>query len=408
MTAGPASLTGESGDSAVGSFDPYDPAVIADPYPSYDRLRPHGPAYNADLKVWFLLRFDDVLAAASDPERFSSAGGIDIGHSESNPARNVFTLDNPEHDQLRHAVSARFTPRAIARFEPRVRDLVREHLTQFMGDGRCELMSALAIPLPIIVVGDLLGVPPPDRPQFREWADSLVHQDPRDAQSVMRARAAGQHVANYFIEELVRRRADPRDDLIGDLLQTEVGGRLMTPAEVVGFAFALIVAGTETTTNLIGNAMLALADFPDERRRFAAEPALAAAVVEETFRYDSPVQGLARVTTRDVAIGDAMIPSGARVQLRYGAANRDPQRYADPGCFQLDRPPPPGIRHLALGHGIHFCLGAALARLEGTIALEELVRVMPEWDVTNVTRRPSAEVRGPATLDLTFTATAGR
>jgi cytochrome P450 len=124
--------------------------------------------------------------------------------------------------------------------------------------------------------------------------------------------------------------------------------------------------------------------------------------VEETFRYDSPVQGLARTTTQDVAIGDTVIPSGARVQLRYGAANRDPEHYADPGRFQLDRPAPPGVRHLALGHGIHFCLGAALARLEGTIALEEIVRVMPEWDVTNMTRRPSAEVRGPATLDLTF------
>ena len=396
MTAGSADL------AATGSFDPYDPAVIADPYPVYDRLRPSGPAYNAGLSVWFLLRFADVLAAASDPETFSSAGGIDIGHSESNPARNIFTLDNPEHDELRHSVSARFTPRAIAAFEPRVRSLVREQLTQFIGDGQCELMAALAIPLPIIVVGDLLGVPAEDRLQFREWADSLVHQDPRDSESVLRARVAGQDVANYFIEELVKRRTEPRDDLIGDLLQTQVGGRLMTPAEVVGFAFALIVAGTETTTNLIGNAMLALAAFPEQRRRFAADPSLASAVVEETFRYDSPVQGLARVTTRDVAIGDAVIPSGARVQLRYGAANRDPGRYADAGRFVIDRPAPPGIRHLALGHGIHFCLGAALARLEGTIALEEIVRVMPEWDVTNMTRRPSAEVRGPATLDLTF------
>jgi cytochrome P450 len=368
----------------------------------YDRLRPSGPAYNADLSVWFLLSFADVLAAASDPEAFSSAGGIDIGRTESNPARNIFTLDNPEHDELRRSVSARFTPRAIAAFEPRVRSLVREQLTHFIGDGRCELMGSLAIPLPIIVVGDLLGVPAEDRLQFREWADSLVHQDPRDSESVLRARVAGQDVANYFIEELVKRRTEPRDDLIGDLLQTQVGGRLMTPAEVVGFAFALIVAGTETTTNLIGNAMLALAAFPGERRRFAADPSLASAVVEETFRYDSPVQGLARVTTRDVAIGDAVIPSGARVQLRYGAANRDPERYADAGRFVIDRPAPPGVRHLALGHGIHFCLGAALARLEGTIALEEIVRVMPEWDVTNMSRRPSAEVRGPATLELAF------
>ena len=142
--------TSISRSMSAASFDPYDPAVIADPYPVYDRLRPSGPAYNADLSVWFLLRFADVIAAASDPEAFSSAGGIDIGRSESNPARNIFTLDNPEHDELRRAVSARFTPRAIAAFEPRVRSLVREQLTHFIADGRCELMGSLAIPLPII------------------------------------------------------------------------------------------------------------------------------------------------------------------------------------------------------------------------------------------------------------------
>ncbi len=384
------------------SFDPYDPAVIDDPYPVYDRLRPSGPAYNAELDCWFLLRWTDVLAAASDALLFTSTQGIDIGQSRSNPARNIFTLDNPEHDQLRAVVSKRFTPRAIAAFEPRVRALAREHLDAFIGRGSCELMAELAIPLPIIVVGDLLGVAAAERAQFREWADALVNQDARDADSVERAREAGLAVAGYFAAAVADRQRESRDDLLTDLLASQVGGRPMTTAEVVGFAFALIVAGTETTTNLIGNAVLALDAFPQQRRLLAERPELAAAAIEEVFRYDAPVQGLARVTTADARMGDEVIPAGSRVQLRYGAANRDPERYPEPAAFDIERPPPAGIRHLALGHGMHFCLGAALSRLEGRIVLEELMRVMPEWTVTGITRHPSAEVRGPANLDLHF------
>ena len=390
-------------------FDPYDPAVIDDPYPVYDRLRASGPAYNAELDCWFLLRWNDVLAAASDALLFTSAQGIDIGKSRANPARNIFTLENPEHDQLRAVASKRFTPRAIAAFEPRVRALAREHLAAFVGRGSCELMAELAIPLPIIVVGDLLGVAPAERAQFREWADALVHQDARDAATVERAREGGLAVAGYFASAVADRQREPRDDLLTDLLASEVGGRPMTTAEVVGFAFALIVAGTETTTNLVGNAVLALAAHPTQRRLLAAHPELAAAAVEEVFRFDAPVQGLARVTTADAPFGDTVIPAGSRVQLRYGAANRDPARYPDPGTFDIERPPPAGIRHIALGHGMHFCLGAALSRLEGRVVLEELMSVMPEWHVTGVSRRPSAEVRGPATLELTFpTPTAGK
>jgi cytochrome P450 len=384
------------------SFDPYDPAVIDDPYPVYDRLRGSGPAYNAELDCWFLLRWTDVLAAASDALLFTSAQGIDIGQSRSNPARNIFTLENPEHDQLRAVVSKRFTPRAIAAFEPRVRGLAREHLEAFIGRGSCELMAELAIPLPIIVVGDLLGVAAAERAQFREWADALVHQDARNPASVERAREGGLAVAGYFTSAVADRQREPRDDLVSDLLALQVGGRPMTTAEVVGFAFALIVAGTETTTNLIGNAALALDANPKQRRLLAQRPELAAAAIEEVFRFDAPVQGLARVTTADAQVGGAVIPAGSRVQLRYGAANRDPARYPEPGAFDIERPPPTGIRHIALGHGMHFCLGAALSRLEGRVVLEELMRVLPEWNVTAVSRRPSAEVRGPSSLHLQF------
>jgi hypothetical protein len=230
----------------------------------------------------------------------------------------------------------------------------------------------------------------------------LVHQDARDSASVERAKEAGLAVAGYFAAAVAERQRAPRDDLLSDLLASEVGGRAMTTAEVVGFAFALIVAGTETTTNLIGNAALALDANPTQRRLLADRPELAAAAIEEVFRFDAPVQGLARVTTAEAPFGDTVIPAGSRVQLRYGAANRDPQRYPEAGTFDIERPPPTGIRHIALGHGMHFCLGAALSRLEGRVVLEEVMRVMPEWSVGEVTRRPSAEVRGPATLNLQF------
>jgi len=383
-------------------FDPYSPEVQDDPYPLYQRMRDSEPvAYNAELDCWFLFRFDDVLTAVHDHETFVSGQGISVMHGrDTQPAPTLIAMDNPLHDELRTAVSRKFTPRAIKEFEPIVRALATEHVDAFVDRGSCELMHELAIPVPMIVVGDLLGVRPEDRTQFREWADALVHQDPRRPETLEPARAAGGALGQYFAGVIEDRRRQPSDDLVSDLIAAEVRGRALEFQEIVGFAFLLIVAGTETTTNLIGNAVLALTHDPSQHAALRADPSLSTGAVEEVLRYDGPVQGLSRVTVADVELSDTVVPAGSRLQLRYGSANRDEREFPDADTFDVRRVPG---RHVAFGHGIHHCLGAALARLEGRIVIEELVARTSDWEiVAPVERWASAEVRGPSRLELTF------
>ena len=383
-------------------FDPYSPEVQDDPYPLYQRMRDVEPvAYNAELDCWFLFRFGDVLTAVHDHEAFVSGQGISVTPGrDTQPAPTLISMDNPVHDELRTAVSRKFTPRAIKEFEPIVRALATEHIDAFVERGSCELMHELAIPLPMIVVGDLLGVRPEDRAQFREWADTLVHQEPRRPETLEPARAAGGALGEYFAGVIEDRRRAPTDDLVSDLIAAEVRGRTLEFQEIVGFAFLLIVAGTETTTNLIGNAVLALARDPSQHAALRADPGLFTGAVEEVLRYDGPVQGLARATAVDVVLSGTKLPAGSRVQLRYGSANRDEREFPDADTFDVRRVPG---RHVAFGHGIHHCLGAALARLEGRIVLEELVARTSGWAVREpVERWASAEVRGPARLELGF------
>jgi cytochrome P450 len=388
----------------VDVFDPYSPEVQEDPYPRYRRLRDEQPvAHNPELDCWFLFRFDDVLTAVHDHQRFLSGHGISVAPGrETQPAPTLIAMDNPLHDDLRTAVSRKFSPRAIKELETVVVALAEDHVDAIVAAGSCELMHDVAIPLPMIVVGDLLGVRPEDRPQFREWADALVHQDPRREETMAPAKVAGAELGRYFAAVIADRRQAPRDDLVSDLIAAEVRGRPLELHEIVGFAFLLVVAGTETTTNFIGNAVLALSARPEQLASLRADPSRGANAVEEVLRYDGPVQGLARVTAVDVELSGTTIPAGSRVQLRYGSANRDEREFVDADRFDVGRP---AGRHVAFGHGIHHCLGAALARLEGRIVLEQLVRRTTDWEVTGpVERWPSAEVRGPSRLPLAFRA----
>ena len=313
--------------------------------------------------------------------------------------RTLISSDNPVHAQLRSAISAHFTPRSVARFEPRVRAIAREHVARFAGRGSCELMSELAIPVPIIVIGDLLGVMPEDRAEFRGWADDLVHQDPLRPETGLAAKAAAAAIGEYFTRVVAERRARPTGDLISALLETSVEGESLPLEDLIGFAFLLIVAGTETTTNLVGNAALALDAEPAQRQALVDDPSLVAGAVEEVLRWDAPVQGLARVAMEDVSLAGGTLPAGSRVQLRFGSANRDEREFGDADRFDVRRTI---SRHVGLGHGIHYCLGASLARLEGRVMLEELLSLVPEWSVERVQRHPSADVRGPTSLELSF------
>jgi cytochrome P450 len=384
-------------------FDPYDPATQADPYPVYQELRDHRPvAHNEERGFWALSRFEDVLTAAHDPARFCSGQGITLEGQARGPFPNLITLDDPRHGELRKLVARGFTARPVSAFEGRVRDLAGSLIDDFAGDGSVELVAALTGPLPMIVVGDLIGVDPDDRERFRAWADALVHQDVRRPETVQAGREAGAAIGEYFAGIIAERRSRRRDDLVSQLLDATVGGPHLADEEVLGFCFLIIVAGTETTTNLIGNGTLALATHPNERSKLLADRSLVASAVEEMLRWDSPVQGLARTTTCDVELHGTVIPEGERVQLLFGAANRDEREFEAPDRFDVGREIE---RHVAFGHGVHYCLGAALARLEGRVVFEELLARIPDWhvDPTGVEWIHSSSVRGPARLPLEFT-----
>lgn len=384
-------------------FDPYDPATQRDPYPVYRRLRDEAPVYRDEERgFWALSRFEDVLWAAHEPARLCSGEGIALeGHARS-PFPNLITMDDPRHGQLRALVARGFTARPVAAFEDRVRELARTMLDACPVDEPVDLVPALTGPLPMTVVGDLIGVAPDDRVQFRTWADAIVHQDVDRPETVEAGRAAAGAVVGYFGEIIAARRAARGDDLVSALVDAEVDGESLTDEEILGFCFLLIVAGTETTTNLLGLGVLALADAPDQQRMLAGDRALLGGAVEEMLRWGSPVQGLARTTTEPVERHGVEIPPGAKVQLLFGSANRDEREFADPDRFDATRSIE---RHVAFGHGVHFCLGAALARLEARVVFDELLARFPGWTVDGdaVAWIRSSSVRGPAVLPVVLT-----
>jgi cytochrome P450 len=385
------------------AYDPFDPAVIDDPYPVYRRLRDEAPVHHAEaLGFWALSRFEDVLAAAHDPRRFTSGGsGALTGHSRI-PYPNLAMLDDPRHAQLRALVSRAFSIRPIAGFEPRVREMTRGLIAGFadFADGETvDVMAALAVPLPSGVIGDLVGVDPARWEEFRQWADDAVHQDLRDPTSIEAGRLAHVRMVEEFQALVDARRDAPADDLVTDLLAAEVAGQHLTDGEIIGFVQLLWLAGSETTSNLVGNGLLALAAHPDARRALVEAPARIPAAIEEMLRWDAPTQGLARTTSEAVERHGVTIPAGERVYLLWGAANRDEREFAQPDRFDIDRRIE---RHVAFGHGIHFCLGAALARLEAKVVFEELFVTFPDHEVVEpvIERRPSTAVRGPTRLGL--------
>ncbi|HEY2301554.1 MAG TPA: cytochrome P450 [Acidimicrobiales bacterium] len=392
----------------VADFNPYAPEVRDDPYPLYSRLRRRSPvAFSEELNCWFLFRFADVIDAAHDHRRFISSEGVALlGGRPSSLVPMIVTTDNPDHDRLRALVSRRFTGRAMAGLEAPIRGYAREAIQAFAARGSCELMTELAIPIPLLVVGDLLGVAAEDRHRFREWAEALVHLNPMQPDTVTAARSAGMEIGQYLFAVIEERRRRPGDDVISLLLASTLDGEALDVSFVLGFAFLFIVAGSETTTNLIGNGMIALARHPDQLDAVRADPSLVAGMVEEILRYDGPVQGVARVVNQDVRIGGATLPAGAKVQLRWGSANRDEDEYRDADTFDVRRPI---RRQVAFGHGIHYCLGAALSRLEGRVIFEELLSRLGTWEVPDtIERLPSGEVRGPASLPLVFPAAVSR
>jgi cytochrome P450 len=385
------------------TYSPFDPEVIADPYPVYRQLRDHAPVYwSPQASTWVLSRYDDVAAALIDPATYSSASGI----FPTPPGVDMTQLflpmlimsDPPRHTQLRHLVSKAFTPRRIAGVEARIQTLVNNLLDQVSGAGTWDFVSGFAGPLPAIVIADMLGVPREDRDRFRTWSTTLIQSNPIRGEFGPGLDAAAA-LYEYFSTFLAERRAHPRDDLMTALVRAEVDGEHLSEEELLGFCLLLLIAGHETTTNLLSNSAVVLAQHPESRRQLADNPALVPAAVEELLRYDSPVQGLGRTLTRQVDLHGQPMKAGDTVLLLFGSANRDDHAFPDADRFDINRRPE---RQVAFGRGIHFCLGASLARLEARIALQALLARHRDWDVDldSAVRLRSGPIRGYVSLPV--------
>ncbi len=355
------------------AFDPTDADDPSAVDAWYARLHDGGPLhYNRERRIWIISRHEDVRIGARAHDSLSSGDGI-------TPARNnrlpmMLAMDRPEHTRLRRIAARQFTHEAIGRRRPSVEGIVREAFDALPRGEAFDAVPRLSGPIPVEVIAALLGIPRADRARFRDWSDRVVVSFgvvtyaalAREIGSIWRSTIA---LRRYLVAAIAERRGAPRDDLLSHLIASSEEGRL-TEEEVFWFAFLLLVAGNETTTSLIGGMLLAFARHPDQYARVREDPSLIPAVVEESLRYVSPIQGLYRTALTDHAVGAATIPAGERVLLAFGAANRDPRRYPEPDRFLADRD---AADHLAFGSGIHFCLGAQLARVEAAVFLEQLV-----------------------------------
>jgi cytochrome P450 len=368
-------------------LDPFDHAFQDDPYPAYRWLRDHEPVHHSPrLDLWALSRFRDVLDASLDHATFSSARGTlthDMDPKRLAAVPMMIFLDPPRQTRLRKLVSRAFTPAAVAALEPGVRALAASLAEELREAGGGDFVQALAAVLPLEVISTLLGVPAADRAQVRRWTDLGLERDERSPLPPPRALEAMGRTSAYFQELVAERRRRPGDDLLSRLLDAEVaddGGRptRLTDGEILGFVTLLSGAGNETVTKLLGNAAVLLARHPEARAALVADPGRIPAAIEECLRYWPPSQYQGRCLHRDVTLHGVTIPAGARVLLLTGAACRDEREFPEADAFRIDRPIP---IQLAFGHGAHKCLGAALARLEARVALEEWLARVPAWEV---------------------------
>ena len=387
---------------AADTLDPIPRASQDAPHESYRTLQQEAPVhYVAERDLWVLSRHADILAALKDPATFSSREGVvPSGFKPEMPT--LIVLDPPTHTQMRKAVMRAFTPRRIARLEARIRGFAEEladslaREAKAAEDGLVDAFSGFTDPLPIYVMAELLGVDRADRALFKRCGDVIVYSSDAEPEALLEAQ---RELTDYLRHVFERRRQAPRDDLVSLLLTSSPEGRALSEEELLGLCFLLLVAGTETTTSALGTALLLLETHREARDALIRDPSAIPAAVEETLRFDSPVQGLSRVTTRAVEIDGRKIPAGARVHLLYAAANRDPSVFEDPDRFDVTRDPNP---HLAFGLGIHFCLGASLARAELRFGLETWLDRFPDYhlDLDRVERLPSDTNRGFARLPV--------
>ncbi|OBA78932.1 cytochrome [Mycobacterium sp. 1164966.3] len=383
-------MRGDPVNSAISTeFDPFSTEFFNGAYDTYRRLRDESPIYyNAKWDFWALTRYDDVTPATKDHETFSSAKGATLdmvkAHDDAIPVPKVIiSMDPPEHQKMRRLVSNVFTPRAIAALEDMVREKVFERI-EALNPVSFDVVADFSAFFPNEVITTMLGVPKQDRDQIRVWLDLLLERHPGEIATTKRGYQASVNTGLYYYNLVQQRRAHPEDDMISRLIETEIERdgvvEKLTDVDITGFATMLGGAGAETVTKLVGNAMVAFADFPDQWRKLRNDRSKIPAAVEELLRYEAPSQYQVRTATRDVTYYGTTIPAGSAVLLVTGSATRDERMFDDPDRLDIDRDRRMGF-NLAFGYGIHSCLGAALARMESRIALDALLDLLPEYEV---------------------------
>jgi cytochrome P450 len=381
-------------------FNPFDPDFRANPYPHFPPLLDGPPRQlNLMMPTTLIARYDDVVAVLHDHDGFTVRRPEIPGRQRIDPfggAPTILTADPPIHSRLRKLVSKAFTPRRVRELEPRVREITADLLSQANNSSEIEAMAALANPLPVIVIAEMLGVSAGDHAQFKQWSNDLISsfgQESITSGPSAAGIAARNALRGYLAEAIKQRSANPAEDLISALVTARDESDALSEDELLAFVVLLLLAGNETTTNLIGNGLLALCRHPEQQQRLRANRDLIPSAIEEMLRFDPPVQMTLRVPTAATNVSGTDIPAGSLCFILLAAANRDPEHFPQPENFDVARDP---NEHVAFGEGIHFCLGAPLARLEGAIAMELMLEKFPRLQLANP--QAKLEYRGSMAL----------
>jgi cytochrome P450 len=365
---------------------------FGNPFPWFAYMRQKSPVfYDAEQQSWMVFRYEEVKRVLSDWQTFSSK--LPHPPEQTELTQSLLHTDPPKHHSLRSLVAKVFTARRIEELTPRITQLTHELIDQACEKPSFDFIHDLAVPLPIIVIAEIMGIPAADRADFKRWSDGIALSLEPDPEAL-------KAMADYFRELLKQRRQNPSADLISDLIAAHESGETLTAQELVDFCMLLLLAGNETTTNLLGNALVCFDEYPEVWNRLRQEPELLPSTIEEVLRYRAPIQGMERFTTVDVELGGQTIPAGQMVLAWIGSANRDEAQFYQPDEFVMDRDPNP---HLAFGNGIHFCLGAPLARLEGKIVLSAVLKRLPNLQVDPSAKLeflPSIGIHGVESLPL--------
>jgi cytochrome P450 len=383
-------------------FDPFEPKTIEDPFPSYRVLRDDLPVYrNESRDFWAISRAEDVYNLMRDWAVCSSRKGMDLDETglAFGPG-NFLNLDPPDHDTLRKMVRDSFSARKINALEPFVRSAVTELLDRVIDNGGADLTRDLASPLPLTLVSQILGVPTSDQERAGALIHTVLHREAGSSEIPLESWSALTELAGYFESLAADRRRQPEEDALTAIVQGDFNGQPISPEMILGITLTLYAAGSETVSNFVSNALTLLGRYPDARAELFADIAAVPTALEELLRFESPVQNLVRTTMQPISLHGIDIPEDARLLLLLGAANRDERKFEDADHLNLRRSPK---RHIAFGEGIHFCLGAPLARLQARVVLEEVAQRIPEYVISGpITRVAKVNARGVESLPVTF------